>query len=146
MKTMSDPQARLELINRIQTLNEHSQPQWGKMNVSQMIRHCIQWEEMAAGHKAYKQSLLGKLFGKTALRNMLKDEPMKKGLPTVPSFKQTGNTDVTAEKLKWIALLNSYTANTHHDFIHPFFGKVSKEQAALMAYKHTDHHLKQFGV
>lgn len=143
---MADPQTRLELVNRIQTLNELSQPQWGKMNVSQMIRHCIQWEEMAAGHKQYKQSFLGKLFGKIALKDMLKDEPVKQGLPTVPSFKQTGNTDVAAEKQKWIALLNDYGTDSHRDFILPFFGKVTKEQAAFMAYKHTDHHLRQFGV
>jgi len=28
--------------------------------------------------------------------------------------------------------------------MHPFFGKMTKEQVGYLAYKHTDHHLWQF--
>ena len=47
MKTIFDKTTRDELINRINSLNENSNPQWGKMNVSQMVKHCTQWDEMA---------------------------------------------------------------------------------------------------
>ena len=87
MKTIFDKTTRDELITRVNSLNENSTAQWGKMNVSQMMRHCTQWDEMALGKKKYKQSFIGKLFGKLALKDMMKDEPMKKNLPTVPSFK-----------------------------------------------------------
>lgn len=29
---------------------------------------------------------------------------------------------------------------------HPFFGKMSAREWGLIGYKHTDHHLRQFGV
>ena len=73
MKSILDQQTRKELITRINSLNEHSTAQWGKMNVAQMLKHCAQWEEMALGKKKYKQSLLGKIVGKMALKDMMKD-------------------------------------------------------------------------
>ena len=29
---------------------------------------------------------------------------------------------------------------------HPFFGKMSAKEWAILAHKHIDHHLRQFGV
>ena len=146
MKTVFDTSTRDELIHRIDSLNEHSTAHWGKMNVSQMLRHCTRWDEMALGKTKYKQSFLGRLFGRIALRNMLKDEPMKKNLPTVPSFVIKENTDVASEKSKWIALLHEYENFSNDGFIHPFFGAMTKENTGYVVYKHADHHLKQFGA
>lgn len=109
-----------------------------------MIRHCAQWDEMALGKSKYKQSLLGKLFGKIALKNMMKDEPVKRNLPTVPSFIVKEDVDFAKEKAKWIQLLHEYAEYSNGHFIHPFFGALSKEQTGIIAYKHIDHHLRQF--
>jgi hypothetical protein len=64
MKSVLDKTTRDELINRINTLNESSMPQWGKMNVYQVLKHCVLAEEMYLGKKEYKRSFLGRLFGK----------------------------------------------------------------------------------
>jgi hypothetical protein len=146
MKTILDQSTRAELAARIQALNEHSAAQWGKMNVGQMLKHCSQWDEMALGKRKYKQSLLGKIFGKMALRDMLKDAPIKRNLPTVPAFKISGHAGLEAEKRKWIKLLDEYADLSGNGFVHPFFGTLSKEDTGLVAYKHADHHLRQFGV
>jgi hypothetical protein len=147
MKTIFDKATRDELINRISTLNENSQAQWGKMSVSQMLKHCTQFEEMSLGKKKYKQSFLGKLFGKMALKDILKDAPMKKNLPTVPSFKvKENNFDVAVERIKWINLIKGYGHFSNNDFVHPFFGKMTKEQIGPWAFKHIDHHLRQFNA
>jgi hypothetical protein len=135
---------RGELIKRINSLNETNVALWGKMNVSQMLKHCNQWDEMALGKKRYKQSFIGKLFGKMALKNMMKDEPIKKNLPTVPSFKINKRADFTEEKNKWIKLLDEYAHLSNEGFIHPFFGTMTKEHTGYIAYKHADHHLRQF--
>lgn len=144
MKSVFDKTTRDELINRINSLNENSTAQWGKMNVYQMLKHCTLWEEMLLGKKQYRQSFLGWLFGKIALKNMLKDEPMKPNLPTVPSFKISGNGDVAAAKVEWINLIAEHALQKSSGLIHPFFGKLTEEQAGLIAYKHIDHHLRQF--
>lgn len=144
MKSIFDKNTRKELINRINSIDENSKAEWGKMTVAQMMKHCSQWDEMALGRKTYKQSIIGKLFGKMALKDMLKDKPMDKNLPTSPLFKikETGN--FAEEKNKWINLLNDYDNYSSEGFMHPFFGKLTKEHTGYLAYKHTDHHLRQF--
>lgn len=144
MKSVFDQTTRDELITRINSLDENSTAKWGKMNVYQMLKHCTLWEEMLLGKKEYKQSFLGRLFGKIALKDMLKDEPMKPNLPTVPSFKVSGNGDVAAAKAEWIELMREHGRRNSSGFVHPFFGKLTAEQAGQMAYKHIDHHLRQF--
>jgi hypothetical protein len=144
MKTIFDQTTRDELINRIKTLNENSTPQWGKMNVYQMLKHCTLWEEMLLGKRQYKQSFLGRLFGKMALKDMLKDEPLKPNLPTVPGFKISGNGDVAAAKAEWIRLIEQHALQKSSGFVHPFFGRLAAEQGGRIAYKHIDHHLRQF--
>ena len=48
--------------------------------------------------------------------------------------------------MKWIALIEGYAQYSNTDFVHAFFGKMTKEQVGIMTYKHTDHHLRQFNV
>jgi hypothetical protein len=144
MKTMFDKKTREEVIERINALDVNSSPQWGKMNAYQMLKHCAQWEDMLLGNTTYKQSFIGRLFGKMALKDMMKDEPVKKNLPTVPSFKITDNGDAAAAKAEWIALIREHDNRESSGFVHPFFGRLTAEQAGQMAYKHIDHHLRQF--
>jgi len=145
MKTVFDPTSREELIQRVKNLSETSTAQWGKMNVSQMVKHCSQWDDLAQGITTYKQSFLGKLFGKMALKDMMKDQPVKKNLPTVPSFVIKDQLDLDTEKDKWIKSLQAYANYSPESIVHPFFGRLTKEQTGYMVYKHVDHHLQQFG-
>ena len=145
MRTVMDTATRAELISRINSLGERSAAQWGKMNVYQMLKHCRLWEEMALGKTHYKRVLMGRLFGRIALRSVLRDDaPLGRNSPTIPAMKITGNGDVAAEKAKWIAQITAYEHMPEQDMMHPFFGKVTKEQTGYMAYKHADHHLRQF--
>jgi hypothetical protein len=133
------------LIRRIDTLNADSRAQWGKMNVFQMTRHCTRWDEMIISGAAYKQAFIGRLFGRMALKSLTKDEkPLRRNTPTLRELKITSSGDVPAEKAKWIALMEQYAHYSHNDFMHPFFGKMTKEETGILAYKHTDHHLRQF--
>jgi len=146
MKTIFDKATRDELINRINMLDEHSTAQWGTMNIYQMLRHCVLCEEMYLGKKKYKRKFIGYIFGRIGLKNLLKDEkPLQRNAPTSDSFKvkeKGGN--VTAEKKKWISLIEEYSQYSNDNFVHWFFGKMNKEQIGYFVYKHTDHHLRQF--
>ena len=146
MKTIFDKITRDEVINRINSLNENSTAQWGKMNIYQMLKHCTLCEEMYLGKKEYKRAFIGRLFGKIGLKNLLKNEnPIKRNSPTSPEFKIKENTgDLSSEKMKWIFLIEEYTQYSNNDFAHWFFGKMTKEQVGFFVYKHTDHHLRQF--
>jgi hypothetical protein len=146
MKTIFDKTTRDELINRINTLSENSTGQWGKMNIYQMLKHCTLWQEMVLGKIKCKPIFLGRLFGKMALKNTLKDErPMMRNAVTNPELMvKERNGDVASERNKWIALIEEQVHLPNVDFVHPFFGKMTKEQIGYHTYKHTDHHLRQF--
>ena len=146
MKSILDKTTRDELINRINSLNENSAALWGKMNIYQMLKHCTLCEEMYLGKTKYKRVLIGRLFGRIGLRNLLKDEtPLKPNEPTSPHFKiKEMSGDVLAEKKKWLGLIEEYATFSNDDYEHWFFGKMTKEQIGHFVYKHTDHHLRQF--
>jgi len=146
MKTVFDKTIRDELIARINALNENSTAQWGKMNVYQMLKHCTLWEGMISGRIKCKRVFLGRLIGRMALKSSLKDEsPMMRNAVTSPELKvKESNGNIAAEKTKWIALIEAYAHFSNPGFVHPFFGTMTKEQVGYHAYKHTDHHLRQF--
>ena len=146
MKTIFDKKTRDELIARIKTLNENINAQWGKMNIYQMVKHCRLWEEMISGKIKCKRVFVGRLFGKMLLKNAIKDEnPMPRNAPTSSELKvKESNGDLGSEKTKWIAQIEENSFFSNPDFVHPFFGKMTKEEIGYHAYKHTDHHLRQF--
>jgi hypothetical protein len=148
MKTIFDIETRVELISRINSLNKDSAGQWGKMNVYQMIKHCIIWDGWVLGKSnlKYRQEFLGLIFGKMALNSSVKDDrPMKKNMPAGRYFIiKEKNGDVEIQKRIWIERIAEYEHFSNPDFIHDFFGKMTKEQIGIFAYKHSDHHLRQF--
>lgn len=150
MKTIFDKPTRDKLIERIGKIDGHSQAQFGKMNIYQMLKHCTLYEEWILGKKnpKYKQAFIGLIFGKMALKDMIKDEsPLKRNVPTLSSLKVKETIgDIETQKKKWIALIEEYEHFSNPNFIHSFFGKMTKEQIGYLDYKHTDHHLRQFNA
>lgn len=148
MKTVFDKATRDQLITRINSLNENSKAEWGKMNIYQMLKHCTLAEELYLGYSTHKRAFLGRLIGKMALKGMIKDEtPMSRNAPTSPHFivAETSG-DIEVQKKRWIALTEEYAGFDKPEFVHWFFGKMTREQLGQFVYKHTDHHLRQFGA
>jgi hypothetical protein len=149
MKSIFDKAIRKEVIDRINVLTRRSKPLWGKMNVAQMIRHCALCEDYYFGNIKVKRSLLGRLVGQKAIKAILNDEhsTIGKNAPTSSQFKVTENIEnFEIEKAKWIALIERYETFSKDNFMHWFFGNMTREQLGQFVYKHCDHHLRQFGV
>jgi hypothetical protein len=148
MKTIFDKTTRDALIARINSLDENSTAQWGTMNVYQMLKHCVIAEEMYLGKTIHKRMFLGRLLGQSILKKMLKDEtPMSRNAQTAAAFKVSQTTgDIAAEKKEWIGLIEEYANYQPPYLVHWFFGKMTPEQVGQFVYKHTDHHLRQFGA
>lgn len=148
MKTVFDNSTREELFARINSLKENCNPQWGKMNVYQMLKHCSKWDDMMLGKMRVKSMFLGKILGKFALKKVLKnDKPLGKNSPTAPELvvKEKAG-DIALQKNEWIKRISEYGHFDNSNFIHPFFGAMTKEQVGQFVYKHHDHHLRQFGL
>ena len=149
MKSIFDNNIREEIVNRINSLSDKSKAQWGKMTVAQMVKHCSKCEEYYYGNIKVKRSLLGRIVGKRAIASILKDETtgINKNAPTRPQFKVTEPVlDLAAEKENWKQLITRYGTFPEDNFTHWFFGKMTKKQLGEFIYKHSDHHLRQFGV
>lgn len=146
MKTIFDETTRIEIINRINSINEFSVGQWGKMNVYQMLKHCSLTEALYLGRKKYPRTFFGKMIGKWALKNMLKDQsPIAKNAPTSKYFKVSEtNGDIAKQREHWISLIKEYANYSNPSFEHWFFGSMTAEQVGFFVYKHADHHLRQF--
>ena len=147
MQSIFNTEAYKEIKLRLGQLNETATPNWGKMNVGQMVWHCQGPLNIILEKKDYglKPNWLLKTFFKKSLYN---DKAWRKGLPTVPVFKANENKNFIKEKNALELLLDElYNSRARNDWkAHPSFGIFTKDQWGQMQYKHLDHHLKQFGV
>ena len=148
MKSVFDATTRKELVTRINSLSEQNNAQWGKMNVFQMVKHCTLHEDMVLGKIKIERVLIGRLLGPMILKRVLKDDrPFGKNSPTSSKLKTTRESgDIEDQKKEWITRIEQYANYTNQNFVHPFFGPMTKEQIGFFAYKHNDHHLRQFGA
>ncbi|WP_317171647.1 DUF1569 domain-containing protein [Flavobacterium agri] len=135
-------------MDRIHSLTAENNARWGKMDVFQMVKHCTLCEDMMLGHVKIKRVFIGKIIGRMILNKVLKDEkPFGKNSPTSPLLETVGDTgDIEQQKLEWLKRIDEYARFDNYDFVHPFFGSMTKEQIGHFAYKHADHHLRQFGA
>jgi Protein of unknown function (DUF1569) len=150
MKTLFDPVAYEEVMQRLDAVRADSPRQWGKMTPAQMLEHTARALEMAAGRKQIKQAWLGKLIGWTVWKDFAGEKPFPKSSPTGPYFVVLGTDPefaATRERLR--ALLREFHAMGEKGCdgnVHGFFGRMSGADWGITQYKHFDHHLRQFGV
>ena len=147
LKNLFDPRVKEEIIERINKLSPQSLPQWGKMNVAQMLAHLQMPIGSAQGIHKLPRTLFGRVVGPFAKSVFCGNKPFKRNLPTDPSFVMT-NTQKEFEKEKQglIALIYNFKEENIVNKTHPFFGKLTAEQWSLGSWKHLDHHLQQFEV
>ena len=146
-KDLFDPGVKRDIVDRINKLTSQSQPLWGKMNVAQMLAHSQMPIGNALGHYTLPRTLLGRIVGPLVKRGMYNEKPFKRNSPTDPSFVMTGHEkDFEKEKQSIIDMVNDFKEENIKNEIHPFFGKLTKQQWSKAMYKHLDHHLQQFGV
>jgi thiamine phosphate synthase YjbQ (UPF0047 family) len=147
LKSLYDLTVKKDLIDRINKLTPQTKPQWGKMNVSQMMAHVQMPMGSAVGIYKLPRTFLGKIIGPLVKGGMYNEKPFRRNSPTDPSFIMTGQEkDFVKEKENLVNLINNFKDETIVNDVHPFFGKMTKEQWSKAMYKHIVHHLEQFGV
>ena len=150
MKTIKNETDRANLIQRLNKLNGSEKALWGKMIVNQMISHLVQAGEMPFGHSLEdKGNFVTKNIVKPLVLYIL---PMPKEVKTSAEINQQekGRKPMEFAEDKKLAInciekIGALPA----DFQcaeHFVFGKMNAKEWGLLAHKHIDHHLKQFGV
>ena len=150
MKNLFQQEAVQEIQGRIARITAANERQWGKMGPAQALAHCSRTMEWAVGDVHPKRAFLGRIFGPMAKSRFVdKDIPIGRNSPTDKTLIIKEDCDMAVEKQRLSGLLDRFAAGgpagcTTHP--HSFFGKLTPEEWAVLAYKHTDHHLRQFGA
>lgn len=149
MKTIFNYSDREELLQRLRKLEPNTTPQWGQMTVNQMLAHCNRWNTWVLGKEEFNtsQSESGKLHGRKHLNQLVSDDrPLGKNLTASDGFViREDGFDFQSEKERCLQLLEAYASFSNDNFIHDYFGPMTREEIGIVAYKHQDHHLRQFG-
>jgi len=139
-----------KVIQRINLLKPNSQPNWGKMNVAQMLAHSNVTYEMVFENKHPKPNFFMKLIMKAFVKKIVVSEtPYKHSSQTAPAFIIKDSRDFETEKNRLVEHINKTQQLGEASFenkISHSFGSLSKAEWNNMFYKHVDHHLNQFGV
>ncbi|MDP5106749.1 MAG: DUF1569 domain-containing protein [Polaribacter sp.] len=150
MKDLFTIEVTNEVIQRIEKLSTTTQPNWGKMSVSQMLAHCCVTYEMVYTEKHAKPNAFVKLMLKLFVKNMVVSEkPYSKNGRTAAQFIIADERDFETEKKRLIDFIlktqklgeKYFDGKESHSF-----GVLTSNEWNTSFYKHLDHHLTQFGV
>ena|SRR5689334_15558173 len=145
LKNLYEPEVKKDIIDRINKLTPQTQPRWGKMNVSQMMAHLQMPIGSALGIYKLPRTFFGKIVGPLVKGGMYNEKPFRHNSPTDKSFIMTGQEkNFDKEKRGLIDIINNFKEETIVNDVHPFFGRMTKEQWSKAMYKHVEHHLQQF--
>ena len=150
MKNIFTVEVTREVIERINNLTASSQPNWGKMSVSQMLAHCCVAYEMIYTNKHPRPKAFVRMLLKTFVKkSVVNNKPFAKNGRTAPQFIIAEERIFDAEKKRLIDFLNKTLelGETYFDGKESHsFGKLTIAEWNNSFYKHIDHHLTQFGV
>ncbi|QTD38276.1 DUF1569 domain-containing protein [Polaribacter batillariae] len=150
MKNIFTKEVTDEVISRIEKLTPNTQPNWGKMSVSQMLAHCCVTYEMVYTDKHPKPNAFAKFMLKTIVKKfVVSEKPYAKNGRTAAQFLITDEKIFETEKKRLIDFIKKTQQLGEEEFdgkISHSFGKLTKNEWNNMFYKHLDHHLTQFGV
>lgn len=150
MENLFTSQGIQNTIQRINNLTPTTQPQWGKMNVAQMLAHCNVAYDMSLTDQYTKPGAIKKFFLKMFVKNaVVGPKPYPKNGRTAPEFVIADERDFEKEKKKLIDYLNQVQnlgADHFNGKASHSFGPLNDQEWNTMFSKHLDHHLTQFGV
>lgn len=147
MSTLADAAARAALLDRIATLQPNSTRQWGKMSPHGAVCHMSDAMRMAWGLR--EGTRVDNPISRTIVRWVAIHLPMQwpHGIQTVPSadqeFDGTKPVEWDRDLAEFQRLIRDYTAEAGRR--HPIFGPLTAHEWNVWAWRHADHHLRQFG-
>lgn len=150
MKDLFTIEVTAETIHRIEQLRPDTQPQWGKMNVAEMLAHCCVPFEFVYTAKFEKIGPIKKFLLKALVKpRAVNENPYPKSMGTTPEFIVAKKQDFKRQEERLVAFIKKFQNEGKNAFEgrdYRNFGKLTAQEWNNLFYKHTDHHLTQFGV
>jgi hypothetical protein len=139
---------RTKIANRLESLSAASTRRWGSMDVVAMLRHLNLSARMAVGELPVvtKNKRVFQVFPLKHL--ILYVLPFPKGAPTASELKPSDAVSFEEERAALLELIERIATGPREGGgpAHPLFGPLTWREWGVATYKHTDHHLKQFGA
>jgi hypothetical protein len=145
-KSLWNESSRIELVSRIERLEPDARPLWGKFTAPQMLAHLNDWMSMVSGDLATRnwRTILRRSPVKQLVIYWL---PWPKGVPTAKELLAREPAEWSTERAELCRQLESFETHRGKSFpAHPAFGNLTADAWGVLGYRHTDHHLRQFGV
>ncbi|MGH1517183.1 DUF1569 domain-containing protein [Chryseobacterium sp. JK1] len=150
-KKLNNPIYYREIVDRISQLSENSPKKWGKMNVSQMLRHCDLVLQVAL--KKIELPPINFIFQTIGIVTKIEMYVFNNGIPrNMPTFRKlivNFECDFDESKTNLLKTLDEFRAACDYKSLpdhHRLFGNMTEKDWQFLEYKHLDHHLKQFNV
>jgi len=153
MKTILNQSEYEAIIGRCQNLTPDTKGVWGKMTVNEMLCHTSDIFRDILGIRQ-TEPVTPVEMRPQILAMVLTEQDWDKNLPTFPPYLQgeggggTKPVNFESDKKSLLGLINMFY-NTTEDFSfspHAGLGVLSRDQFGAFVWKHTDHHLREFGV
>ena len=143
---------RTKLISLLQKLNTDTTARWGKMNVRQMIEHMT--DVMMVANGKIKLPIVTPPDKLPRLQEfMMSEKPFKEntrsqvlGEEPAPLKKNTKEAAIGKLQEEIIYFFEVFEKTPALRTTHPVFGELDFEMNIQILYKHSLHHLKQFGI
>lgn len=138
---------RADLVRRAWTLTPNHSAKWGKFNVSGMVAHLTDAARMAMGDLDVHGKAPSFLQWAPVRYLIIHVLPMPKSAPTAPALIARSTTAELAQEQQALqTLFDELPRRSTLAPTHPAFGKMTRDDWGAIIHKHTDHHLRQFGV
>jgi hypothetical protein len=144
--TIYDARRRSVLLERMLRLTPVTYPHWGRMDASRMVCHLLEAFRMRTGELRIRRRFV-------PLRPLVRwlliyKLPFPKGAPTARELlirpARSFAEDHGALCAAIVSCVEPAADAPRGD--HPIFGDMSVRDWGVLMYKHTDHHLRQFGL
>ena len=152
MKTVADPEVLDSLKQRLESLTPGSERRWGTLTAHEMVCHLADSSDMVLKTRPRilpspaKRRPLFKLVG---LWTPVRWPHGWRTNPRLdPRVAGTKPSDFASDRGRAFAGLDALARAEEGslEHVHGIFGRMSTRDWQRFAYKHTDHHLRQFGL
>ena len=152
-QSVFEPDVKSRLFKRLDKLTADTKGKWGKLTVTQMLRHLSEANRMAFGELPMpdRSNLLTRTLFKWMFLSNIKPPGREKGkIKTFPEVDVVSLGlavgDLESEKKRYKASIRRLEHTPTLNKFHTVFGKMSREDWGYLAYAHADYHLTQFGI
>lgn len=148
-KSLLNPGSVKDICKRLDKLTPGHKNVWGRMNPTEMLLHCnlcnrqLLEENYAVKKPTAKQTIM-KVLGLYLKSNFPRN---REGASRNDTSGKELSIEFKEQLMHCKAIINRFPAHTRPmTLVHPVFGPLTNKEWGIAAWKHMDHHLRQFGL